>query len=295
MPRSMTGYGEGLSMREGGVVRVECRSVNHRYLDISVRLPSVYAAHESLIRTLVKEQVGRGRVEVRVTDQPGSQPARRVTLDQGLLDAWLDAIRALESRIGKPLGDPVRFIAGQNGILTVEDQGEDQELVEEQIREALIDALKQLNRMRETEGEHLALDLQDKTRELKDLVRLIALKSEEIPQFYREKLLQRAEELFGDDRPEWYSDQRLFAETALFADRASIDEEVTRLDAHTEAMSQALASDSPVGRQLDFLIQEMVREINTIGSKANDLEITQSVVAAKTLLEKIREQVQNIE
>jgi uncharacterized protein (TIGR00255 family) len=116
-----------------------------------------------------------------------------------------------------------------------------------------------------------------------------------IPEIYRERLLQRAEELLADHRPEWYDDQRLFAETALFADRASIDEEIIRLGAHLRALEETLESDQPVGRQLDFLIQELFREINTIGSKANDLELTQTVVAAKTLLEKIREQVQNIE
>lgn len=141
----------------------------------------------------------------------------------------------------------------------------------------------------------MALDLLAKTDELREHVASMARRAPLIPEIYREKLIQRAEELFEDQRPEWYSDQRLFAETALFADRSSIDEEVTRLHAHLDALSQALESDLPVGRQLDFLIQEIFREINTIGSKANDLELTQVVVASKTLLEKIREQVQNIE
>ena len=295
MPKSMTGYGEAVSSRGGSSIRIECRSVNHRYLDISVRLPGRYAAYESLIRSLSQEQLGRGRVEIRLADEPGEAAGYKVALDEALAGAYLDALRRLEALTGESLADKTGYIAGRAGVLTAGDEDADEGLLAELIQEALGRALDELNKARVAEGERLADDLSGKTEELRGFVASMARRAPVIPELYREKLIQRAEELFEEKRPEWYSDQRLFAETALFADRSSIDEEITRLGAHLDALSQALESDLPVGRQLDFLIQEIFREINTIGSKANDLELTQAVVASKTLLEKIREQVQNIE
>ena len=295
MPRSMTGYGEGISSGKGRTIRIECRSVNHRYLDIAVRLPARYAPHESFIRSFTQEQLGRGRVDIRLTDEAAEAAARKVALDPSLARAFLDALNQLEAVTGEAFTGKANWIAGQSGVLTVGDDLEDEDLLAQQIREALSAALAELNKARTAEGGRLAEDLLAKTEELRELVASIARRAPAIPVIYREKLIQRAQELFEEERPEWYSDQRLFAETALFADRASIDEEITRLGAHLDALSQALGSDQPVGRQLDFLIQEIFREINTIGSKANDLELTQAVVASKTLLEKIREQVQNIE
>ncbi|NLA95918.1 MAG: YicC family protein [Clostridiaceae bacterium] len=295
MPKSMTGYGEGISSGKDRSIRIECRSVNHRYLDISVRLPARYAAFEALIRSLSQEQLGRGRVEIRLTDEPGEDAAHKVALDESLARAFLDALNQLEALTGVSCTGKVSWIANQTGVLTIRDDYENENLMAEQIQEALYGALGELNKARKVEGERLADDLLAKTEELRELVALIARRAPAIPGIYREKLIQRAEELFEEKRPEWYSDQRLFAETALFADRSSIDEEITRLYAHLDALGEALGSDLPVGRQLDFLIQEIFREINTIGSKANDLELTQAVVASKTLLEKIREQVQNIE
>lgn len=295
MPRSMTGYGEGTSVREGRMIRVECRSVNHRYLDVSVRLPGWLLALEPQVRSMAQEKLGRGRVEIRVTDESQTASGRTVLLDQPLAASWLSALRELEEMTGREALDPTGILAAQSGLFVLGEREEDASVLEEGLGEALELALRELNAARETEGAKLSLDLLEKTEELRLLVEEMAKRAPKIPILYREKLLARAEELLEDDRPEWYNDQRLFAETALFADRASIDEEVTRLAAHLGALEEALGSDLAVGRQLDFLIQEIFREINTIGSKANDLDLTRSVVAAKTLLEKIREQVQNIE
>ncbi|MFA5586029.1 MAG: YicC/YloC family endoribonuclease [Saccharofermentanales bacterium] len=295
MLKSMTGYGEGLAAAADSMIRVECRSVNHRYLDISIRTPSRYSAVEPLIRTLAQKALGRGRVEIRVSDERGADQAAQVNLDDGLAKAYWKGLHRLEEITGMTSMDPVGFLATRPGIFTAGDTEEDQALLEERVSQALQAALEDLNQTRSAEGGRLAEDLAVKTRELKDLTAAMAARAPLIPEIYRERLLQRAEELLADHRPEWYDDQRLFAETALFADRASIDEEIIRLGAHLRALEETLESDQPVGRQLDFLIQELFREINTIGSKANDLELTQTVVAAKTLLEKIREQVQNIE
>ncbi len=295
MPRSMTGYGSGTAAREGRRIRVECRAVNHRYLDLSLRVPPRYAAFEPYIRSRVQERVDRGRLEIRLSDEPGEGPASRVEVDLPLARAYLEALGRLEELTGRPLEDPTRFLAAQSGVLNLADREEDDRILEEQIGEALDLALAALNRMREAEGAKLVEDLLDKTGNLRTWLAAITQRAPEVPRLYAGRLRQRAEELFKDERPEWYSDQRLFAETALFADRASIDEEITRLGAHLAAIEEALASTGPIGRRLDFLIQEAFREINTIGSKANDLNLSQAVVSSKTLLEQIREQIQNIE
>lgn len=295
MPKSMTGYGSGQAGREGRVIRAECRSVNHRYLDLSIRLPSRLAAFEPLVRGLAQEELGRGRVEIRVTDESAGAPGRELLLDQELAAAYAASLETLAAITGKPAQDPCAILAAQAGIFTLAEGGEDEAVLEELISQAVRTALEALNGTRLEEGKRLAADLLEKSQELRAQLATIVERAPEVPRLYREKLLARAEELFEEERPEWYSDQRLFAETALFADRASIDEETTRLAAHLDALEAALSSELPAGRQLDFLIQEIFREINTIGSKANDLELTQTVVEAKTLIEKIREQVQNLE
>ena len=295
MAKSMTGYGNGESQQEGRKFRVECRTVNHRYLDIAVRAPAWLLSYEPLVRTLATERLGRGRVEIRVTDESGAGESSEVTVDRGLVASYLRALEELAQITGEPLSDPTGFLARQPGILIAGERDEDEETVEALLKEALLFALDELNRTREEEGARLVADLLEKVQELREAILLIEERAPKVPGIYREKLLKRAEELFLEERPEWYSDQRLFAEVALFADRASIDEEITRLKAHADALDAALLSDAPVGRQLDFLIQEVFREINTIGSKANDLDLTETVVAVKTLLEKIREQVQNLE
>ncbi len=295
MPKSMTGYGSGQAGREGRVIRAECRSVNHRYLDLSIRLPSRLAAFEPLVRGLAQEELGRGRVEIRVTDESAGAPGRELLLDQELAAAYAASLETLAAITGKPAQDPCAILAAQAGIFTLAEGGEDEAVLEELISQAVRTALEALNGTRLEEGKRLAADLLEKSQELRAQLATIVERAPEVPRLYREKLLARAEELFEEERPEWYSDQRLFAETAIFADRASIDEETTRLAAHLDALEAALSSELPAGRQLDFLIQEIFREINTIGSKANDLELTQTVVEAKTLIEKIREQVQNLE
>lgn len=295
MPKSMTGYGQYLSAREGRTMRAECRSVNHRYLDLSIRLPSGMNQLEGLVRELAQEEVTRGRLEIRLTDESGKVQGRDLVMDESLAAAYLGQLARLESMTGKAAQDPTGLLAAQNGIFFLVDKEEDQDLLEGQVKEAVTGALSLLNESRAREGDRLALDLLDKSRELEGLVGRLAERAPQVPLLYREKLLSRAEELFQEDRPEWYSDQRLFAETALFADRASIDEELTRLKAHLHSLKDLLEAEGPVGRQLDFLLQEIFREVNTVASKANDLDLTQIAVEAKTLLEKIREQVQNFE
>ncbi len=295
MPKSMTGYGRAVATAGDRTFRAECRSVNHRYLELSIRTPSALNAYEPVIRAKAQEHLARGRVEIRVTDETGDSPRARINVDQALARSYLDALSELELLAGTTAIDRVGWLSKCDGVLCAAENDDDEELVAGLIVEAVEGALQSLNEAREEEGNFIANDLLDKVDEFKEHLALVEERASEIPAMYREKLLARAEELLEEKRPEWYDDQRLFAETALYADRAAIDEEVTRLAAHINALEEALRSTEPVGRRLDFLIQEILRETNTIGSKAGDLVLTQTVVEMKTLIEKIREQVQNLE
>ena len=295
MPKSMTGFGRAVATAENRAFRAECRSVNHRYLELSIRMPSAFNAFEPMIRAKAQDYLSRGRVEIKVIDETGGALCARINVDRALAQSYLDALIELELIAGTSSPDRIGWLSRCDGVLCAAQEDEDDELVAELIIEAVEGALQNLNEAREEEGTFIAKDLLEKVEEFKEYIVLVEERASEIPSIYREKLLTRAEELFEEKRPEWYDDQRLFAETALYADRASIDEEVTRLAAHISALEEGLQSSEPVGRRLDFLIQEIFREINTIGSKAGDLVLTQTVVEMKTLIEKIREQVQNLE
>jgi uncharacterized protein (TIGR00255 family) len=295
MPKSMTGFGRAVATAENRAFRAECRSVNHRYLELSIRMPSAFNAFEPMIRAKAQDYLSRGRVEIKVIDETGGALCARINVDRALAQSYLDALIELELIAGTSSPDRIGWLSRCDGVLCAAQEDEDDELVAELIIEAVEGALQKLNEAREEEGTFIAKDLLEKVEEFKEHIVLVEERASEIPSIYREKLLTRAEELFEEKRPEWYDDQRLFAETALYADRASIDEEVTRLAAHISALEEGLQSSEPVGRRLDFLIQEIFREINTIGSKAGDLVLTQTVVEMKTLIEKIREQVQNLE
>jgi uncharacterized protein (TIGR00255 family) len=295
MPKSMTGFGRAVATAENRAFRAECRSVNHRYLELSIRMPSAFNAFEPMIRAKAQDYLSRGRVEIKVIDETGGALCARINVDRALAQSYLDALIELELIAGTSSPDRIGWLSRCDGVLCAAQEDEDDELVAELIIEAVEGALQNLNEAREEEGTFIAKDLLEKVEEFKEYIVLVEERASEIPSIYREKLLTRAEELFEEKRPEWYDDQRLFAETALYADRASIDEEITRLAAHISALEEGLQLSESVGRRLDFLIQEIFREINTIGSKAGDLVLTQTVVEMKTLIEKIREQVQNLE
>lgn len=295
MPNSMTGYGFGVSEQNGRTVTVECRSVNHRYLDLSFRLPSALSSFEMAVRQLFKDELSRGRVEIFVTVATDESVSRNIVVDEALARGYTEAVKRLEHIADRKTRDLIALVVAQRGVLTEDERAEDQETLQGQLLEAAASAIEALKTTRLDEGERLATDLRAKTASFQKLVDDVAKRSPEVVDLYREKLLVRAEELLGESYPEWYDHQRLFAETALFADRSSIDEEVTRLRSHVTALEANLSLTGPVGRKLDFLIQEMNREVNTIGSKANDLDIAKTVVLMKTQLEAIREQVQNLE
>jgi uncharacterized protein (TIGR00255 family) len=291
----MTGYGRRQVSRDGREITVEIKTVNHRFLDLSCRLPRALSFAEDAVRKQIGQTLRRGHAAVNVNYLNLRQDAREVRLDEGLVlqyrEALLNARQIARNERSSIRDENVEWILQQPDVLQVTVKEEDQEAVLALLVEALDEALSDLTAMREKEGDALKADL---TMHLNETARLrdeIAGLAPKVPIIYQEKLQARIKELGVKELDE----QRLAQEVALMADRCAIDEELSRLESHIGQMRQALEAEGETGRRLDFLTQELNREVNTIGSKASDAEITKLVVAAKTEIEKLREQVQNVE
>ncbi|WP_372806234.1 YicC/YloC family endoribonuclease [Pontiella sp.] len=290
--KSMTGFGEGAAAGEGIHVAVEVSSVNRKQLDINVNLPRNLVTLDAQVQNMVRAEFTRGRVSgiVRVENADGSAGA--VKIDAKLAGQYVEGIRktAAKLKLADDLG--AETIARLPGVVTVEQENLDAGHVSTLLEQALGKALRGLAKMRAAEGKALEKDLRGRLALLDGMVKTVAKLAPTVAVGYREKLFQRLEEA---GLQELAADERIVKEIALFADRSDISEELTRLKSHLEQTRLLLRSPEPVGRTLDFLCQELFREINTVGSKANEVEITRVVVAFKTELERIREQVQNIE
>ncbi|MEI6891142.1 MAG: YicC/YloC family endoribonuclease [Pontiella sp.] len=289
---SMTGFGEGAASASGMSVTVELSSVNRKQLDINVNLPRNLVTLDALVQSKVRAEFSRGRVSgiVRVESADGS--AGSVTVNQELAAQYVKAIRETAKKLKLNDDLSAEGLTRLAGVVSVEPDRLDTDQISLVLEDALSKALKGLAKMRSTEGEALEKDLRDRITLLDEGVNAICKLAPAVVVSYREKLLQRLEAAGLEDLA---SDERIVKEVALFADRCDISEEITRLKSHLDQTRTLLRSSEPVGRTLDFLCQELFREINTVGSKANEVEITRGVVAFKTELERIREQVQNIE
>ncbi|HIU45933.1 MAG TPA: YicC family protein [Candidatus Fimadaptatus faecigallinarum] len=291
MPRSMTGYGRCILARDGREVTLELKSVNHRFLDIAFRMPRSFAFLESELRARMAERLTRGHVDVFISYKNTRADARQVRLDGQLLNAYLTALRAGGSQAGLDDDLCLRDVLNMQDVLSVEEAEEDQEALSALVYDALDAALASLAQMRTTEGAALQADVMARLERLETLSQEMDARAPEWLAEYREKLRARIDEICSAQLDE----TRLAQEVALTADRAAIDEETVRLRSHISQMRALLASDEPTGRKLDFLVQEMNREVNTTGSKSSDIRLTNLVVEAKSEIEKIREQIQNIE
>lgn len=293
--RSMTGYGRKQVLMDGRELTVEIKTVNHRFLDIAFRLPRAFAFAEDGIRKQMGESLKRGHADVNMTYRNSRADARELVLDEALVQKYLDAYRKIGRMAGsddKELYDgAAAFIAAQPEVLTLSVCEEDQETVQALIRDTLAEVLHAVCIMREAEGKALKEDLTFHLNQLAALRDQIEMLAPNVPKTYQEKLQIRMADLGVKE----IDPARLAQEVALMADRCAIDEELSRLLSHIAQMRAAMEQEGEVGRRLDFLTQEMNREVNTIGSKASDAEIAKLVVAAKSEIEKIREQVQNIE
>ncbi len=290
--RSMTGYGRGESEREGAKINVEINSVNRRQSDIVINLPRELSAFEPRVRQAVADRLARGRTNVVITFDRGVNAARNLAFDSGLARSYHASMRELQKELGVSGEITIAMILQAPGVLRFADDGFSPNDTWPAVEKALAAALDELVKMREREGKHLAKDLIHRLKVVRKALQDVRKMHPAVAERYRATLLDRIEKAGLELTP---NDDRLLKEVALFADRSDISEELTRLESHLAQFAHHLRKNEPVGRTLEFITQEISRELNTLGAKAGDAEISRHVVACKSEVEKIREQVQNLE
>ncbi|HHW00508.1 MAG TPA: YicC family protein [Clostridiaceae bacterium] len=292
MIRSMTGFGRGEYENGGRKYVVEIKTVNHRYADIFVKVPRQISFIEDRVRQTVSKNLSRGKIDVFVNYESNEENSKLVLIDEVLAESYINAVRFLRDNFGLQDDISTSLISRFPDVLKVEKAEEDVDEIWEGLKIALDEAISCVIKMRENEGEGLKKDFLKKAAYVESLVEEISKRAPEVVKDYKQRLETRIKELLEQQT---IDESRLAMEVAIFADRCSIDEELVRIKSHINQLREILDMDQPIGRKLDFLIQEMNREINTIGSKANDLIITKNVIEIKSEIEKIREQIQNVE
>ena len=290
--RSMTGYGRGETDHDGTKFSVELNSVNRKQSDIVINLPRDLIALEPRIRQTINEQISRGRTNVVVSYHNGSSAPRRLALDVDLARTYHDAMRALQKELDAPGEITIGAILQAPGVMRAPEEAFDPGAAWPAIERALCAALNELIKMREREGKHLAKDLIHRLKAMRKQIKEIRGLHPDVVKKYRATLLER---IHKAGLPISAEDERLAKEITFFADRADVSEELTRAESHLAQFAHHLRRQEPVGRTLEFITQEIFRELNTLGAKANDAAISQRVVVCKAELEKIREQIQNLE
>lgn len=292
MLKSMTGYGKGEATAPNGNFLVEIRAVNHRYGEISVRLPRSFYAFENEVKRLAASVLKRGKIDISVQWDEAAAANNAPQLDIAVARGYYEAYTRLVKEFNVPQDAPISYIMSQKGVMKEVSATVDETELQPQLLAAVKMAVEALDVMRTREGEALAQDLQARRRQIAEWSNLVGERTPQVVLEYRQKLKTRLEQLL--EGPEM-DESRLAQEIALLADRSDITEELVRLSSHFNQFDEALRSSEPVGRKLDFLMQEMNREVNTIGSKSNDAGITNLVIQIKAEMEKMREQVQNVE
>lgn len=293
--KSMTGFGRGEWEENGRAFTVEIKTVNHRYLECSIRMPHEFNALESKVRQTIKERIARGKTDVSIRYQNHSEDQGNIWINETKLKDYVTALRESAKDLG--LEDDLKLsnVVSLPGVVETESTKEDLDSIWEILEKALDLSLTDLNTMREREGLTLSKDFEQKLNELDENVEAIKTLAPGVVEGYKEKLYARIQEHLDKTKMPELDEGRLEVEVTLFSDRCCIDEEITRLGSHIRQYRQIIQKKESVGRQLDFLTQELNRESNTIASKSNDLSITRHALAMKNIIEKIREQVQNIE
>lgn len=292
MVRSMTGYGKAEAANEKYVFSVELKAVNHRYLDVSIRLPKVINSLESKIRQVVKNRLDRGKVDIFINYRKEESENGVISYDAALVKGYLDVFSKMENEFGIVNDIKMSVITRLPNVIIEEEDVFEDEAVWELLSDALNSAIDVFIAEREREGKKLKEDLLSKLSELYAAVEEIEKIYPSILEEYKQKLVLKIEELLGNTSIE---ENRILAEVTLFADKTCVDEETVRLKTHIESMADTLKQGGVCGKKLDFITQEMNREANTILSKSNTISITDIGIALKTGIEKVREQIQNIE
>lgn len=292
MIKSMTGFGRCEVLKDSRKFTVELKSVNHRYLDVNIRMPKKLNFFETSIRTLLKSYADRGKVDIFITYEDLSQSQVSVKYNAALAAEYLKYLNQMAEEFSLDNDVRVSTLSRYPEVFTMEECSEDEDELWNGLKEALEGAFSQFVEMRTKEGERLKEDILLKLDLLSEQIRFIEERSPQIIAEYRTKLEEKTRELLEDTQ---IDDNRIAAEVILFADKICTDEEVVRLKSHIQHMKETLEESNGIGRKLDFIAQEMNREANTILSKANDLDISNRAISLKTEIEKIREQIQNIE
>ena len=289
---SMTGYGGAKGELDSIVVSAELKSVNNRFLDVSVRLPQSYLFAEEAVRSAVSAKVSRGKVDVFLSVDSSAADTVTIKVNQPLAEAYVTAVRDLSKQFSLPDELSALSLARFPEVLSTDREDADRDTVTRAIVTMLDRALDDYNAMRAREGERLCADLLDKLDRIEKMVEQIEARSPQTVAEYRQKLTDKMQEVLASAAVD---EARILQEAAIYADRVAVDEETVRMRSHLAQFRQMLADGSPIGRKLDFLVQEMNREANTTGSKCADSQIAKLVIDMKAEIEKIREQVQNIE
>ena len=291
MIKSMTGYGKGTLEVEEREYIVEIKSVNHRFLDINIRMPRSISYLEEEVRKTIANKLKRGKVDVFITFNNNSCENKDIKINKEIAKVYIRELKELAEEENIQSNIEVTEISRLPDVLLIKNK-EDDDRIKNELNQAVSVAIENLIQMRVTEGEKMATDIEDRLQKIAEVVEEISSLSTGLIEEYVVKLENRIKELLKTDEVD---KSRLAQEVVIYADKCSIEEEITRLNSHIIQLKNLLHTDKAVGKQIDFLIQEMNRETNTIGSKANNLNITNNVIALKTKIEDIREQVQNIE
>lgn len=292
MIRSMTGYGRAVETIDGREITAELRSVNNRYLDCTVKMPRLYAFAEDSVKTQVKSAISRGKVDVFIAVNVMEDMQMRISVNHPVLEGYLSAMRSIASDYGVRDDISVTALSRLPDVFVVEKAEEDEEKLTQDILSVVDKALEKFTAMRTTEGAALEADLRGRAATILTLVEKVEQRSPVTLAEYRARLTEKMQEVLQSTT---IDEGRILQEAAIYADKIAVDEETVRLRSHLNQLETMLTNGGAIGRKLDFLLQELNREANTIGSKGNDLEQARTVVEIKAELEKIREQTQNIE
>jgi len=290
--KSMTGYGRNEAIVGGKKILCEIKSVNHRYSDYSIKVPKYYGFLEDKVREFASKYISRGKVDIYIQVESYEEADKDIVVNKELAKAYLEALKSLRDEFGLRDDISVMSVSRYPDIFVQERKEEDEEALWSNVETVLEAAVVSFVQMREREGERIQKDLENRVRYMKTLAEKIGSRSEETVKEYRERLYEKIKEVLEDRE---IDDARVLTEVAIFADKVAVNEEMVRLNSHFEEFFTITSSNQPAGRKLDFLIQEINREINTTGSKASDIEIAKLVVELKGETEKLREQIQNIE
>jgi len=290
MIKSMTGFGRSKNIADGFEINIDIRSVNHRYLDLYLRIPKYYSFLEDKIRATVGKYISRGKIELNIFIKKTDSDEKLITLNEPLCDNYIDVLTALKNKLGTDDIIDVRMLTRFSDIFEISMSEADEEEITKTIISVLEKSLKDFVEMREREGERITKDIMERLSEIETLGKEVEKRAPQIVEDYRLRLTAKLNELLTN-----IDNQRIVQEAAIYADKITTAEETVRLSSHITEFRGLLKKGGTVGKKLDFLVQEMNREVNTIGSKCNDFETSKLVVELKSQIENIREQIQNIE